>query len=331
MILCVTHSNDSFTIDRVLDYFKQVGEPAIRFNTDEYLSDITLTQTVDKNGGDMVITLRDVTFSIHEVRAVWFRKLWTPKIVEEILESYRDNVAAEIQSTLFNFFNLLEKRVPCINPLSLDLKIGMHKYNQLEVANKHELLIPKTVITSDKTVLEAFFNQNGQNIIAKLQNSLSFSMGIGARFFPTTEINSENLPMLWDTLDCCPMIFQENIPKAYELRVAYVDGVCFTGKINTTQTVDGQTDWRNAAVESATWGPYELPEIIAYKLHNMMQDFGLSFGAIDLIKTPEGEYVFLEVNPAGEWGMLELHLNYPIAQTIAQTVLKKIGVCVKKY
>jgi glutathione synthase/RimK-type ligase-like ATP-grasp enzyme len=31
----------------------------------------------------------------------------------------------------------------------------------------------------------------------------------------------------------------------------------------------------------------------------------LKFGAIDLILTPAGEYVFLEVNPNGQWAWLD--------------------------
>ena len=53
----------------------------------------------------------------------------------------------------------------------------------------------------------------------------------------------------------------------------------------------------------------------------MASCYGLAFGAIDLIRTPEGGHVFLEVNPAGEWGMLEKELDYPIAEAIAGALL----------
>jgi hypothetical protein len=32
-----------------------------------------------------------------------------------------------------------------------------------------------------------------------------------------------------------------------------------------------------------------------------MSELGLLFGAFDFILTPSGDYVFLEVNPCGEW------------------------------
>ena len=52
-----------------------------------------------------------------------------------------------------------------------------------------------------------------------------------------------------------------------------------------------------------------------------MRDLGLVFGAVDLICTPAGEHVFLEVNPGGEWGMLERDLGLPISEASASALL----------
>ena len=53
-----------------------------------------------------------------------------------------------------------------------------------------------------------------------------------------------------------------------------------------------------------------------------MLELGLAFGAVDLICTPAGEHVFLEVNPSGEWGMLERDLGLPISEAIAEALLE---------
>jgi hypothetical protein len=54
----------------------------------------------------------------------------------------------------------------------------------------------------------------------------------------------------------------------------------------------------------------------------LMAGLGLVFGAADLICTPSGEHVFLEVNPGGEWGMLERDLDLPISEAIAAALLE---------
>jgi hypothetical protein len=53
-----------------------------------------------------------------------------------------------------------------------------------------------------------------------------------------------------------------------------------------------------------------------------MSELGLAFGAVDLICTPSGEHVFLEVNPGGEWGMLERDLALPVSEAIAAALVE---------
>ena len=47
-----------------------------------------------------------------------------------------------------------------------------------------------------------------------------------------------------------------------------------------------------------------------------MQSLRLTFGAIDLIETPSGEYVFLEVNPNGQWLWIDDLLQLGISDAI---------------
>ena len=53
-----------------------------------------------------------------------------------------------------------------------------------------------------------------------------------------------------------------------------------------------------------------------------MKDLGLCFGAIDMILTPKNEYVFLEVNPNGQWGWIEELTRVPISSAVANLLIK---------
>jgi hypothetical protein len=44
---------------------------------------------------------------------------------------------------------------------------------------------------------------------------------------------------------------------------------------------------------------------------------GLKFGAFDLVERPDGQIVFLECNPNGQYGWLEEDLGLPISESIA--------------
>jgi hypothetical protein len=48
----------------------------------------------------------------------------------------------------------------------------------------------------------------------------------------------------------------------------------------------------------------------------------LRFGAFDLIEQPNGEFVFLEVNPAGNWLWLEDRVNVPISDRLVAALLQ---------
>jgi glutathione synthase/RimK-type ligase-like ATP-grasp enzyme len=76
----------------------------------------------------------------------------------------------------------------------------------------------------------------------------------------------------------------------------------------------------------AKYMAHELPAETARLLGELMNRLGLVYGAIDLRLTPEGRYVFLEINPAGQFLYIEHATGQPIAATLAQTLLKKRAV-----
>ena len=54
-----------------------------------------------------------------------------------------------------------------------------------------------------------------------------------------------------------------------------------------------------------------------------MHALGLVYGAIDMRLTPNGEYVFLEVNPAGQWLFIEQATGQPISAAIAEALIAR--------
>jgi glutathione synthase/RimK-type ligase-like ATP-grasp enzyme len=147
-------------------------------------------------------------------------------------------------------------------------------------------------------------------------------MDADTSFVYTNRVREEDLAQV-EALRHSPMVFQELIPKAYELRVAYVAGAAFAGALDATGTSRGHTDWRRAAPDECRWQKAQLPTEVVTSLQALMSDLGLVFGAVDLICTPAGEHVFLEVNPGGEWGMLERDLGLPISEAIAEALVEE--------
>lgn len=67
---------------------------------------------------------------------------------------------------------------------------------------------------------------------------------------------------------------------------------------------------------------HALPDKTSGKLLSLMEHLGLVFGCIDMILTPEDEYIFLEVNPAGQWGWIEKLTGMPITDALTDMLIR---------
>lgn len=64
--------------------------------------------------------------------------------------------------------------------------------------------------------------------------------------------------------------------------------------------------------------PCELPDQVVSGIHRLMSRLGLVYGALDFRVRPDGEHVFLEINPAGQWLFIEDQTRQPISQAVAK-------------
>jgi glutathione synthase/RimK-type ligase-like ATP-grasp enzyme len=115
-----------------------------------------------------------------------------------------------------------------------------------------------------------------------------------------------------------PTSFQVEIPKAYELRVIFVQGTIWTAAIISQNDPKTSLDWRNYNYQKPNRVvPYQLPPEIQTQIRQFAALANLNTGAIDMIMSQNKEYVFLECNPNGQISMVSEKCNYPIEQYIA--------------
>lgn len=98
-----------------------------------------------------------------------------------------------------------------------------------------------------------------------------------------------------------PVTFQKEIPKEYEIRVNVVRQQVLVIRIDSQKSEVSKLDWRRYDVQNTPYSPYALPSEISSKCLKLTQYFGLEFGAIDLIRQPDGRYIFLEINGNGQF------------------------------
>jgi glutathione synthase/RimK-type ligase-like ATP-grasp enzyme len=121
-----------------------------------------------------------------------------------------------------------------------------------------------------------------------------------------------------------PVVFQEEVPKKLELRVTVVAAKVFPAAIQSQKSRLLRHDWRHYDDfgESKYYSVHTLPDKIEGLCVRLVEALGLCFGAIDLILTPEDEYVFLEVNPNGQWLWIENFTGLPIGDAISDLLIQ---------
>jgi len=62
--------------------------------------------------------------------------------------------------------------------------------------------------------------------------------------------------------------------------------------------------------------------VLNKRLLALQKRLQLVYGAIDMRRTPDGEYYFLEVNPAGQWHFVEQRTGLPISKAMADLLAK---------
>lgn len=317
-VLLLTHSADFYTVELVAEALARRGARPLRLNTDRFPSSVKLSARAGDERAARLVTEAGTQLSAAEVRAVWARKLWPPRPDADLDACFREMCVRESVAALEGFLDALHG-ARWVNDAERE-RAAENKQRQLRLAARAGLRVPRTLVTNDPAAARQFFAETEGRMVAKLLRPLTVSMNAPTLFVYTSLVREEDLADA-ETLRHSPMVFQELIPKARELRVAWVAGEAFAGALDASGTARGQTDWRRAAPEECRWQRAELPAEVSRGLQALMSGLGLLFGAIDLICTPAGEHVFLEVNPSGEWGMLERDLGLPVADAIARALL----------
>ncbi|TAE58242.1 MAG: MvdC family ATP-grasp ribosomal peptide maturase [Nostocales cyanobacterium] len=318
IVLLLTHTDDFFTIDRVAEALSKKGARPFRLDTDKFPLEIQLTAQFDHDKTYHTLEYNNQVISTEQVKAVWMRRIWEPHFGEELAPQFRQACIRESKATLNGFWDSL-RTAKWVDPLER-IDAASDKLKQLRIASEIGFKIPKTLITNKAEAAREFFQQVNGKMVSKLLTTLTRTMHPTSFFMYTSTVKEEDLQDA-ESLRYCPMVFQEQIPKKTELRVIYVNGKVFVGALDADIYANTQEDWRKPGVNVGAWQNYQIPDQVLRLLEIFMGKFGLTYGALDFIVTPDDEYVFLEVNPGGEWGMLERDLDLPISEAIANTLL----------
>ena len=192
-----------------------------------------------------------------------------------------------------------------------------NKLNHLYLAQKSGLEIPKTTITNNKEAIKSL-NKDSPNIINKsLSDSFTGTFNQTYYYNHTERISKEIIEDLEESF--FPSLFQEELEKAYELRIVFVQEKLWSMAIFSQNDKKTEVDCRNYNYEKPNRKmPFKLPIEVSENVRKFIRISGLNTGAIDMVVTKDKKYVFLECNPNGQISMVSEHCNYYIEKYIAE-------------
>jgi len=322
----------NYSIDEVSDWIRSYGV-SYQFLTG---------YSIYKNGNRMSIAIDPEmssepkvsidSFDNNLVRSVWFRgfiryRRFTEPILKRLLSAndniselkYRINLeCSKINAAIFKSFEGAYQ-LPQITSLKLD------KFRTLQMAASHGLCIPKSIIINNRKDLHKFYEESKYSIITKsLYETVYFVDENELYTFKTAILDGATIEKLPEFF--YPSLFQEYIPKQYEIRSFYLERTFYSMAIFSQNDEQTMVDFRRYNDEQPNRVvPYELPKKIMSKIENLMRDLKLNTGSLDLIKKPSGEYIFLEVNPVGQFGMVSKPCNYYLEDEIAKSLIKNMN------
>ncbi|MEH2361978.1 MvdD family ATP-grasp ribosomal peptide maturase [Nostoc sp.] len=319
-VLIITYSQDNESIPLVIQAIEAQGGKAFRFDTDRFPTEVQLDVYYGATE-QVILEADDQKLDLSEVSAVWYRRIAIGAKIPDSMD--RQMRQASIQESRVT----IQGMIASIQGFHLDplpnIRRAENKQLQLQVARKIGLDTPRTLTTNNPQAVKQFAQECKQGMITKMLSSFAIYDQQGReKVVFTNPISSEDLDNL-DGLRFCPMTFQEKIPKALELRTIIVGKNVFTAAVDSQALDKARYDWRKQGVALLeAWESYTLPQDVEEKLLKLMAEFGLNYGAIDIILTPDGRHIFLEVNPVGEFFWLEQCPGLPISQAIAQVLQK---------
>ncbi|WP_143682175.1 hypothetical protein [Streptomyces kasugaensis] len=135
------------------------------------------------------------------------------------------------------------------------------------------------------------------------------------QFLPVALVSADQVD---DGVSGTAHLFQERVTKAYEVRLTVIGGHMFPVAIHTDSEA-AQLDWRTD-YRSHTYEVVDMPSQVEKGVRRLMDELGLFFGALDFAVTPDGRWVFFEVNPNGQWHWLAVKAGVPLVEAMADAL-----------
>lgn len=286
----------SNTLDLATDFvcveLDRRGSSYLRLNRD-LLS--TYEVIFDVLGGTLLVNIDNTRFEIsnERLKSVYYR---APIYLRDI---YRPDISPEVQLSRTQWMGFVRNLTvfddaKWMNHPSATFK-AENKLLQLRVARNMGMECPDTFVTNCS---HGTTSKHKKYIVKSIDTAL-LRIDDKEAFVYSNVVDGLDFASFDNSI--APIIVQTYIQPKIDIRVTIINEIVYAVRIlKNGEGVEG--DWRRIK-NDIEFVPFSLPDEVAANCVNIVKSLGLCFGGMDLIES-NGMYIFLEVNPTGEWGWL---------------------------
>ncbi len=292
-MILIIGSQEETHAEYVYNALKKRGTEVEYFDTREYPQNILLSYSENTEG---YLIINGKKINISDIQGVYWR--WHYGIpYKKYDDEFVSNMVLRERTSALNSF-LCSLKCNVVNPFEA---IEMHKNKayQLNLLKNAGIRVPKTVITNDKASVLDFYEKNNKNVIYK-----PVLGGASTQKLTDEDLTEDRLKELQDS----PIQLQECID-GVDIRVFAMGNYIYAAEIRAN-TLDFRDD------NQAELCPVEIPETAKADCIKALELLKLKYSGIDIRKTKDDEYVFIEANPAPMFIHFERMTKYPITEEL---------------
>jgi len=316
MILLLSCDGD-LSCDLVIDWLNHYHYKYVRINSFE-LFNKSVEITLENETPLIRIDYKEIP--LEEINVVWYRKFGffeESEFYQNLLSNFDFETIKHLTKEYYKILNfillLLKQKKWITNPF----KSNLNKFYVLKIAMNYGFNIPKSYILNN---LDNLYNDK-KYIVKSVFDPMIAEYQENKCMMYTTQISENdkiNLPK-----NFFPSLIQEKIEKEFEIRTFYLNGKCYSMAIFSQNDEKTQIDFRQYNWENPNrYVPYKLRKEYTIKIQKLMRFLNLNCASLDFIMGTDNKLYFLEVNPTGQFGMVDFPCNYGLHKKIADTLIE---------
>ncbi|MBE3559682.1 MAG: ATP-dependent carboxylate-amine ligase [Ktedonobacteraceae bacterium] len=268
-----------------------------------------------------IITCRDQQILLDSLTSIWWRRPERYRAPEGYSPGEKTFLEEEANRGIVGVLDSLSLHHTLWVSRPYHIRRADLKPLQLASAQHLGLRIPRTLVTNDPAAVREFYDECRGEVVLKAVSRGAIEDQARRRFIYTSKVQPEHLSAL-DGVRITAHLFQERLPKRFDLRVVVIGRQVFAIEIHSQHSEHASLDFRRG-YQDLVYKVHSLPDDIKKKALALVRLFELQFSSMDFIVTPQGEYVFLDLNPNGQFYWLQLRLLYhlPLKEAMADLLV----------